>query len=72
MQMLQQSSKRRALRHLSKGIHILWEALATVVEPANELRKPKKVALRGVTIMGYQRIIGLPTSSIDEETFLQS
>ena len=30
MQMLQKRSKRRSLRHLGKGIHILGEALATI------------------------------------------
>ena len=34
MQMLQQRSKRRAFRHLGKGVHVLGEALATIAELA--------------------------------------
>ena len=30
VKMLQKRSERRALRHLGEGVHILWEALATI------------------------------------------
>ena len=30
VEMLQQRSERRAFRHLGKGVHVLWEALATI------------------------------------------
>ena len=34
MQMLQQCSKRRALRHFGEGIHVLGEALAAIAKLA--------------------------------------
>ncbi len=34
MQMLQQRSERRALRHLGEGVHVLGEALATIAKLA--------------------------------------
>ena len=38
MQMLQKHSQRRALSHLCEGIHIFWEALATIAELAIRTR----------------------------------
>ena len=38
MQMLQQRAERRAFRHLGKGVHVFWEALAAIAELAVRTR----------------------------------